>query len=233
MAKTLFQTSAERRAGPVLENGDRLTAREFLRRYEMMPDVKKAELVNGVVYMASPVIFNSHAEPHSHIMHWLGSYCMFTPNIRCADNATLILDKQNVPQPDGLLFIEPEHRGRAHVNDDGYLAGSPELVVEVTSSSASIDVGPKLKVYQRKGIREYLIWRVFDEAIDWYSLRGKSYYPLPATSDGILKSKTFPGLWLNVSALLEGDLSAVYEVLQRGVATPAHSAFVKRLASSR
>ena len=92
-----------------LENGDRLTRREFERRYAARPDIKKAELIEGVVHMPSPVRFASHGEPHSWVLAWLGTYCASTPGVRVADNTTVRLDSNNEPQPDALLRIEPAH----------------------------------------------------------------------------------------------------------------------------
>lgn len=228
MATALRQTSAERRSGPPLENGDQMDAEEFLRRYTEMVEVKKAELVEGIVNMPSPVRADSHGEPHFDLMQWLGSYKMFTPGVRGVDNATVRLDRRNVPQPDALLYIPHECGGQSRLGEEGYLSGAPEFVAEIASSSVSIDLGRKLEVYRRHSVQEYLVWRVHDEVIDWFRLRGDAYAPL-STEDGIVRSEVFPGLWLNVRAMLSGDLKAVFETLQRGVGTAEHAEFVRRL----
>jgi Uma2 family endonuclease len=232
MAMTLAirQTSAERRTRLLpLENGDRLDAEEFLLRYEAMPEVKKAELVEEEVHMPSPVRADTHGEPHFDLMGWLYNYKMFTPGVRGGDNITVRLGRRDVLQPDALLYVPAESGGQARVGEDGYLAGAPELIAEVASSSVSIDLGRKLEAYRRHGVQEYLVWRVNDEAIDWNRLRGDAYVPLPVEA-GVIKSEVFPGLWLNVSAMLVGDLKAVFATLQQGVATAEHAAFVRRLA---
>src|SRR2546427_3449968 len=84
---------------PPLEGGDRLTRSEFERRYDAMPQLKKAELIEGVVYMPSPVRCKSHGQPHGQIMSWVGVYSAATPGVDFADNATLRLDPDNEPQP--------------------------------------------------------------------------------------------------------------------------------------
>lgn len=57
---------------PPLENGDRLSRYEFERRYRAMPHLKKAELIEGVVYIAAAALrFKSHGQPHAHLMGWL------------------------------------------------------------------------------------------------------------------------------------------------------------------
>lgn len=216
---------------PPLENGDRLTREEFERRYRAMPNVKKAELIEGVVYMPSPVSSLFHGEPHAGLMLLLINYEAFTPGVRVTDNATVRLDLDNVPQPDACLFVEPECGGSIKMQD-GHIAGAPELAMEIAASSASYDLGPKLKVYRRNGVREYLVWRVRDQEIDWFVLRESQYDRLPL-QDGIYRSETFPGLWLDTAALFRRDLARVHELLQQGIATKEHQEFVAKLQTRR
>ena len=214
---------------PPLENGDRLTHAEFERRYEAMPELKKAELIDGVVYMGSPVRFRKHGRPHFHLNTWLGSYEAATTGVLGADNATARLDLDNEPQPDIMMMIDPAKGGQARFSDDDYIEGAPELVVEVVASSVSYDLNIKLDIYRRNGVREYLTWRVRDRAIDWRVLRGASYEPLAADERGRYRSEVFPGLWLDAEAMLRGDLATALEVLRDGLASPEHAAFAERL----
>ena len=213
-----------------LENGDRLTRQEFERRYAARPDIKKAELIEGIVHMPSPVRFASHGEPHSWILTWLGTYCASTPGVRLADNATVRLDSNNEPQPDALLRIEPDAGGRSRLSDDDYVEGAPELIVEIASSSAAYDLHDKLRAYLRNGVREYVVWRVYDGELDWFTLKDGDYVPLaPDTTGGVIHSQVFPGLRLAVDALLAGDVAQVLAVLQEGIGLPEHVTFVERL----
>ncbi len=221
LAKTLREV-------PPLENGDRLTRAEFERRYEAMPELRKAELIEGIVYMASPVRLRLHARPHSHMNTWLGTYEARTPGLILGDNSTVRMDLDNEPQPDVLLLVDPALGGQTRISDDDYVEGAPELVAEIASSSASYDVGAKLKVYRRNGVREYVVYRVLDGAIDWYVLRGESFEKLSPDS-GILKSEMFPGLWLDDAAFVGGDLARVLDVLGEGLATAEHAAWVREL----
>jgi hypothetical protein len=100
---------------PALESGDRLTRREFERRYNAMPNLKKAELIEGVVYVASPQFFEPHAEPHGDLMIWLGNYKVATPGVRLGDNPTVRLDLDNEPQPDAILLIDATCGGQSHL----------------------------------------------------------------------------------------------------------------------
>ena len=212
---------------PELCTGDRLTRVEFERRYSAMPNVKKAELIEGAVYMPSPVS-KDHASPQFDIIGWLAFYRFATPGVEGCDNATVRLDLENEPQPDAFLRIAPSCGGRSW-NEDKYVAGPPELIAEVSVSSVSIDLHDKLRAYQRNGVCEYLVWRVSDSAIDWFALRDGRFERLPPTEAGHYHSAVFPGLWLDPAALLRGDVVQVLAVLQQGIASPDHAAFVVRL----
>jgi hypothetical protein len=214
---------------PPLENGDRLTRAEFERRYHAMPLLKKAELIEGVVHLPSPVRMEQHGEPHLDFVGWMAFYRAHTPFVRGGDNSTVRLDLDNEPQPDGVLLIEPSRGGKAKIDSDGYIAGSPELAGEITASTVSIDLGPKLVAYRRNGIPEYVVWRVLDQAIDWFVLREGTYDRLALSPEGHYQSEVFPGLWLDPAALVSGNLLRVYQVLQEGLQSPAHAEFVARL----
>ncbi|MDJ0736960.1 MAG: Uma2 family endonuclease [Nostocaceae cyanobacterium] len=212
-----------------LESGDRLNRHEFERRYLAMPNVKKAELIEGIVYMASPLRFRSHAQPHSLVMVWLGTYKVMTPGVELGDNATVRLDLDNEPQPDAVLLIDPSLGGQTNISEDDYIEGAPELVVEVAASSASNDLHDKKRVYRRNGVREYIVWQVFENKLDWFSLQAGEYIPLEADTDGIIKSLVFPGLWLVSAALLVGDMKQVLAVLQQGLDSQEHTDFLQTL----
>jgi hypothetical protein len=214
---------------PPLRHGDRLTLAEFERRYDAMPDLKKAELIEGVVHMPSPVAFGHHSNPHFNLITWLGQYCTFTPGVMGGDNGTLRLDVENDHQPDAFLLVHPSHGGRARISPDDYVEGGPELVAEVAASSAAHDLNVKLPVYRRNGVQEYVAWRVFAQAIDWFVLRGSQYERLPLSPASLYQSEVLPGLWLDPAALVRGDLIRVAKVVQQGVASPEHAAFVQRL----
>jgi Uma2 family endonuclease len=212
-----------------LEAGDRLTRGEFERRWKALPRLKRAELIEGVVYMAAAVRADRHGHPHSRLMVWLGTYAIHTPGVQDADNASLQLDLDNEPQPDALLRIPKELGGQSDVTSDGYIAGAPELVAEIAASSASLDLHGKLNVYRRHGVKEYIVWRVLDGAVDWFFLHEGRFEPMPAESDGVLKSRVFPGLWLDAAALVRGDGQEVLKVLHDGLNTAEHAEFAAKL----
>jgi Uma2 family endonuclease len=218
---------------PPLKDGDCLTRAEFERRYMAMPDLKKAELIEGVVHVASPVRQRFHGRPHSHLNFWLCAYEGSTPGVEAGGNSTIRLDFHNVTQPDCLLFVQPEHGGRVRISEDGYIEGAPDLVAEVAASSVILDVGSKLDSYRKNGVREYVVWRVLEQRIDWYVLRDDAFEPLVPAADGILHSAAFPGLWLDPAALIRGDVNAVLAIVQTGLISPEHLDFVAQLKMAR
>lgn len=214
---------------PPLMAGDRLTRAEFERRYLHHPEVKKAELIEGVVYMPSPVTFGRHAVPHHSLITWTGNYLAATPNVQGGDNATVRLDNLNEVQPDILLRIDPAVGGRSRIGDDDFVEGAPELIIEVAATSANYDMHDKKRVYARSGVAEYLVVLTFDEQVHWFVLREGEYDLLTPGEDGVLRSELFPGLWLDTQALWQQNLATLLAVLQQGLQSDAHAALVARL----
>ncbi len=212
-----------------LENGDRLSRHEFEQRYAASPQIRKAELIEGVVYVASPLRFKRHAQPHANLIGWLWSYQIATPGVELGIEPTIRLDQDNEPQPDGVLLIEEKWGGNSRLTEDDYIEGTPELVIEVAASSAAYDLHDKKKAYRRNGIQEYLVWQILENKIHWFQLCASEYVSLPQDHNGIIKSQIMPGLWLAVPALLIGDMLQVIAVLQQGLNSPEHQEFVQRL----
>ena len=212
---------------PPLKHGEKLTRAEFERCYEAMPHLKKAELIEGIVYIGLPVRADIHSGPHARIMTWLGVYWAATPGVQCADNATVHLDPDNEAQPDALLRIE--EGGTSLLNDKGYIEGAPELIIEIAGTSADYDLHEKLEAYLRNRVAEYIVWQTQDRRLDWFRLVNEEYVPMVPDADGLIESQTFPGLRLAVNALMGGDLATVLSELQKGLETDEHAAFIRQL----
>ena len=210
----------------VLEAGDRLSRDEFERRYHCLPHVKKAELIEGVVYMPSPLRAKAHGKPHNQLGTWLGTYESETPGVGCFDNSTVRLDLDNEPQPDLVLIKLAEKGGQTHFSPDDYIEGAPELAVEIVGSSRAYDLHQKKGAYRRNGVREYLAWITREQSVVWWQLNEGEYRESVADPDGLLRSGVYPGLWLDAAALLRGDLKAVLSALRRGLESPEHAAIV-------
>ena len=221
---------ATQSATPPLENGDHLTRTEFEHRYAEMPGLKKAELIEGIVFMAAALRANSHGNPHALMMAWLGVYHAATPGTYLADNTTVRLDRDNAPQPDALLRIEPAAGGRSRITEDDYIEGSPELIVEIAASSASYDMNTKLNVYRRNGVQEYVVWQMYENQILWYQLLDDRYQSIMPNPSGLTESQIFPGLSLDVESMQQRDLATVLAQLQTTLGTPAHQAYIQKLA---
>ena len=211
-----------------LENGDRLTRAEFERRYDAMPNLRKAELIEGIVQMPSPIRVE-HMEADLVVLTWLGVYVAATPGVRGGGDGSVRLDADNEVQPDALLRIDAACGGQSRVAADGFIEGAPELVVEISGSSASYDLHAKLHIYRRAGVCEYIVWRVYDRALDWFVLEEGRFEAQTPDDQGVLSSRVFPGLRVPVAAILDGKLADVLAAVQQGVQTPEHAAFVKEL----
>jgi Uma2 family endonuclease len=212
---------------PLLES-DCLTSGEFLRRWEAMPDLKRAELIDGIVYMPSPVGLN-HGRFEFLLNTWLGFYAAGTPGCIGSLEATWLMGERNVPQPDIGLMILPEYGGRSRIEGQ-YHAGAPELIVEVAVSSYSRDFGAKKRLYERMGVLEYVIAVPGTREVWWFELTPSGYRTLEPGSDGIFRSRCFPGLWLDAAALWDLDLARINAAVQHGLATREHAAFAAQLA---
>ena len=214
---------------PPLESGDRLNCYEFERRYSAMPHIRKAELIEGVVYVPAALRFRSHSQPHGNLIGWLWTYKISTPGVELGIEPTVRLGLDNEPQPDAVLLIEEQAGGQARLSEDDYVEGAPEFVAEIAASSTAIDLGDKKRAYCRHGIREYIVWQVLEQKLDWFYLQEGEYVPLQVGQDGVIQSQVFPGLWLAVNDLLTGNMERVLAVLQEGLAIPEHAAFLQRI----
>ena len=213
---------------PPLENGDRLTREEFHRRYEAMPEKVKAELIKGVVYFRIKTTA-TRAEANAAMVGLIGLYSSNTLGTSFVLHVSLMIDKKSEAQPDAVLRIKENYGGKSWINDRDYLEGAPELVVEIASSSASYDLHDKLEMYEQKGVQEYIVWRVLDKQIDWFGLEKEKYKKFVRNKQGIIESKVFPGLRLNVKAMLKDDLQKVLSDLQKGLESKKYKDFVGQL----
>lgn len=233
MARPVPQSSASRRTKPPpLENGDRLDQKTFHERYAAMPPHVRAELIGGIVYMASPQKI-PHSRWHPRLIRWLDEYEENTPGVELLLNPTDILGERSEPQPDACLTILPECGGRTWIDEDDYLCGPAELTVEIAAATESIDLNAKKRDYERAGVQEYLVIALRLRKVFWFVRRRGKFRELPPGSDGVFRSQVFPGLWLDAQAFLQKDRKRLLRTLRNGLASPEHLAFVERLARRR
>jgi hypothetical protein len=195
-----------------------------------MPQIKRAELVQGVVYMPSPVS-REHAVMENNVAAWLGVYRAATPGCESMNNASWLM-RGDAPQPDTALRILPEHGGQSGMQGQ-YASGAPEFLAEVCLSSTAYDLHQKLGLYQESGVQEYLAVLLLEREVRWHQLVAGRLEVVPAPADGVYRSSGFPGLWLDAPVLLAGDLARVLALLNEGLRTPEHQAFVEQLAAAR
>jgi Uma2 family endonuclease len=219
---------------PALVTGDRMSLEEFLCLWEELPDLKNAELIDGVVYVPSPLRLD-HTDRDSRIIWWLKQYEDATPGCHSGNNVTWFM-LGSAPQPDAFLRILPEHGGQSlkeKRKEKHYATGAPELAVEICLTSTEIDFGAKLRLYQRAGVREYITIEDFHNRLVWRLLENGVYVDQPVPADGIYRSHIFPGLWLDIAAFWADDGPKMLAALNTGLATPDHQRFVERLAAAK
>ena len=213
-----------------LESGDHMTQEEFLRAYERTPDHFKAELVGGIVFVASP-LRNPHATADGTLGGLFFYYSGHTPGVQHGNNATVLLGDGGVPQPDQYLRILPQHGGQSRTTADEYVEGAPELVAEISHATRALDLHEKRADYAQYGVKEYLVWCLEQPQLRWFDMAQDR--ELMPDADGIYRIRTFPGLWINGAALLGQDFDALMSTLNAGLATPEHTEFVQRLSAAK
>jgi Uma2 family endonuclease len=214
-----------------LVTGEHMNVEDFLRRWEELPDLKNAELIDGVVHVPSPVS-REHGSLDFLIHWWLAHYAQATPGCNGGSNSTwLMLD--SAPQPDAYLRILPSHGGQSG-DEKRFCTGAPELAVEICLTSTEVDFGPKRKLYQRAGVREYITIERLWKRIVWRALDENAVYvPQETPVDGIMRAQVFPGLWLDVAAFWADDGAKMLAALNAGLSSEDHRKFVDRLASAK
>jgi len=219
-----------RPATPLLADWMRLTQPEYHRRYGQYPDDVKFELIGGVVAMASPLL-RDNGTSHPEIVTVFVNYKARTPGVEVANNMTVLLGFDSEPQPDVMLRILTKFGGQSRYDEYGYLVGAPELVCEVAHSSQTLDLGRKLEVYERYGVKEYDVYDSKARVVHWRRLPGRAKL-LPDRS-GVYKSDVFPGLWLDSKALARGDSAALIAAVEKGTRTAAQKKFVAKLDAAK
>lgn len=220
-------------AVPFLHDGDRLTMEEFERRWDAMPNLKHAELIEGQVYMnAAALRWDWHSEPHGLLVSVMTHYARVTDGVLFGSDPSVRMNPSSMPQPDAVLRVSEKIGGLSQIQK-GYVVGRPEFVIEVSGSTDRHDLGAKKTLYLNTGVPEYLNWSVPDEQIVLFRLQSSSYEKVAEDHTGILKSLILPGLWFDPAALIRGDRPRIYEVMDMGIASPEHKEFVQELTRRR
>jgi len=218
---------------PLLYCGDHLNQPEFHRRYEAYPDPRaKFELIGGIVYMMAPAGYE-HGKGDYRLTGLIFQYERATTGVEGAQNATIILGEKSEPQPDNVLMVRAAFGGRVRIRGKKtkYIVGPPELVFEVAHSSLAIDLHEKRRDYRAGGVSEYIVFDVDRGQVHWFDLGRDEQVKVPP--DRILRSRTFPGFWIDTKALIARDVNRLADCLDCGIASPEHAQFVELLAARR
>jgi Uma2 family endonuclease len=232
MAATISKQKSDspksERQYPLLDTGYHLSADEFHTRYQKMPEHVRAELIEGIVYMASP-LYSPHGDQHFLLASLCGAYQLETPGVIGSIATSVRLDGKNEYQPDLHLRLDPKCGGRTRNPDKKMIWGGPEFVCEISNTTVEMDLHEKFDVYQRDGVLEYLAWQLQEEKLDLFGLQNGVFQKVSPDAHGILRSLAMPGLWLNVTAMLAGDKVAASATLRAGLQSAEHTKFVKQL----
>ncbi len=210
---------------PLLANGDRMKQPEFHRRYLASPDDVKFELIEGIVYMASPLRWK-HGNYSQELSLVFGLYRAATTGVEAGDNATILLGEESEPQPNLVLRILPEYGGQSRLEEE-YDARAPELLAEIAYSSRAIDLNQKRNDYEHNGVVEYLVLSIEDQELHWFHF--PSAKMIRPNRQGVSRSLVFPGLWIENQSLLARNTARQIDVVRQGLASREHAVFVKRL----
>ncbi|MBM3738395.1 MAG: Uma2 family endonuclease [Acidobacteria bacterium] len=212
-----------------LVTGQHMDLEEFVRRWDALPDLKNAELIDGVVYVASPV-GPSHGTPDIILHTWMCTYSLKTPGVEAVCNTSCEVSG-SMPQPDSALRILPEYGGRTRTGRS-WIDGPPDLIVEVSDSSVRKDLGPKRALYERSRVSEYITYEVATGRLTWRWLGpGGIYRVLKPEPDGSIRSRIFPGLWLDPKAIATNQ--SPLPMLAKGMRSPEYREFRKLLRGRR
>lgn len=198
---------------PMLENGACMTREEFDTVTALHPEVKRAERIDGKVYLQMAVS-QLHARAHALIIAWLSAYWARHADCEVLAEGTARLGADSDPQPDAMLRRTTLGSSGVEAGIAGMVVGPPELIVEVSASSASYDLFEKKALYLRNGVLEYVVWQLYEQRLDWFRLEGSEYVPQAPDESGVFESRVFPGLRLPIAALLAGDVAAVMSAVR-------------------
>ena len=215
---------------PPLQSGDHLCRAEFRRRYALYPEIQKAELIEGVVIVGSPV-HRQHGRPHFQFVSLVGTYTAHTPGLVAGDNESIVLDEDNEFQPDLFIGIDSIRGGQLTDTEKGPLAGVPEFIVEIAASSASYDLHSKFDVYLRSGVQEYLVLLAYEREMRFFRLEEGEFRSVQPNEDGVLRSRVLPGLWFRSDWFWEGRMSELLQLVQEGLASREHQEFAANLSA--
>jgi hypothetical protein len=218
---------------PPLADGQLVSLEEFEQRFDATPDLKHAELLDGVAYLRHDGRAFA-GSCRAALIGWLGVYSASTRFLLPGAHGHVALDDRNELQPDAILAVRPEAGGTVVLDATGVVRSAPDFAADVFTTTNATLLPKRIAAHERGGTLEYLVWYAEHKCVDWLVReRGEFVAMNPDPADGLLKSVAFPGLWLDATALLNGDLDTVLAALQRGLASAEHKAFVSQLAARR
>lgn len=162
--------------------------------YKAWPDEERWEIIDGEAYNMTPAPSITHQRISRNLItvfsaHLKGNVC--EPFDAPTD---VVLDDHNIVQPDILVVCKPQKITPANIQ------GAPDLIVEILSPATALrDIREKKSLYERFGVREYLVVHPIEEVVERFTL-GENGYGVPDAFgwDEILPVKIFPDLELRL-----------------------------------
>ena len=193
-----------------------------------MPEDTRAELIGEIVRLGARRTA-AQGETSAEALAWLGCYEAATPGVQGLGRVTILLSNYSELEPNACLLLPPSCGGRTW-EEDGYLAGPPEFVVDVAGHDEGYYLNEKCHDYEQAQVREYVVAIVGQNPrVVWFHHTGRGFEELSVSACGEFRSQVFPGLWLDPVALLQLDTGGVQAALERGLASPKQAEFVQSL----
>jgi Uma2 family endonuclease len=170
--------------------------------YQTWPDDERWEIIAGVAYAMTPAPSIRHQNVSGNIFTMFKDFFRGNPCKPFYAPVDVVFDEENVVQPDLLVVCDKSKITEANIR------GVPDLVVEILSPSTSLkDKREKKDLYERFGVREYLLIYPEDAFVERYSLEGEKFgLPDILNWDEKLRLSAFPEVELNLWEVFEKDL---------------------------
>jgi Uma2 family endonuclease len=169
----------------------------------LVQEDQKADLIEGVIYMASP----DNTRANELFMWFAGLIDLFVETLELGKvyglRVAFRLDENNAPEPD-IAFVRKKHVSRVRF---GSVNGSPDLAIEIVSpESVERDYEKKRAQYERAGVLEYWIVDEMKQEVIVLRLGANGKYREVRPRKGELHSQALPGFWFRPEWLWQQPL---------------------------
>ena len=186
--------------------------------YALVPDRQKADLLDGVIYVASPDTY--HGDQYTNFLaRLLAGFCEARDLGKVfGSRFAFRLSPHRCPEPDVAVVLA----SRLHLVDDHGMTGGPDVAVEVVSrDSRTRDYRDKRRIYEESGVSEYWLVDPIKGRADFLVLEAGKYQSAVLDDGSIFRSRVLPGFFLDGRWLFGEDLPKVQPTSTRSCAADA------------